>query len=175
VSGASNESLSQLFQQCRPELQGFLSHRLGRQDADDIVQETYLRLLQYPALDTIQNLRAFLFKTASNLVIDRVREQRTRFERVQEGADVDLLSSFAPTPEAAAEGAIELGRFRAVLAELPPVYRHAFLLNRVDGLTHTEIAKRLGISKKSVERYIEKAFDHCCSRLGRVHASSKRA
>jgi RNA polymerase sigma-70 factor (ECF subfamily) len=162
------------FHQCRPELQAYISRRLGRQETDDIVQETYLRLLQYPASDTIQNLRAFLFKTASHLVVDRVRQQRTRSEDLQEEANLDALSSPMPTPDVVTDGALELGRFWDAVAELPVLCRHAFLLNRMDGLTHAEIAQRLGISKKTVERYILKAFDHCYARLGRAHASSIR-
>jgi RNA polymerase sigma-70 factor (ECF subfamily) len=163
------------FHQCRPELQAYVSRRLGHQEADDLVQETCLRVLQYPAIETIQNLRAFFFKTASNLVVDRVRQDRTRSEDLQEEANLDSISSPMPTPEAVTDGALQLRRFQDALAELPLLCRHAFLLNRLDGLTHAQVSKRLGISKKTVERYVLRAFDHCYTRLGRVHASSKRA
>lgn len=77
------------------------------------------------------------------------------------------MCSSVPSPETAAEDGQQLDRLRAVLAGLPPLCRHAFLLNRLDGLTHAEIATRLGISQKTVERYIIKAFDTCYTGLGR--------
>jgi RNA polymerase sigma-70 factor (ECF subfamily) len=174
MSNDRNESLSSFFQQCEPELRGFLSRRLGPHAADDVVQEAYLRLLQYPCLDAVQNLRAFLFKTASNLMVDWMRQDQARAKHIQADVDLEILSIATPDPEAVADGALQLGRFWDAVGELPELCRHAFLLNRIDGLTHAEIAKRLGISKKTVERYILKAFDHCYARLGRAHASSAR-
>jgi RNA polymerase sigma-70 factor (ECF subfamily) len=174
MSDHRHESLSNLFQQCEPELRGFLSRRLGPHAADDVAQEAYVRLLQYPCLDAVRNLRAFLFKTASNLMVDWVRQDQARAKNIQADVDLEILSTATPDPEAVADGTLQLGRFQEALAELPVLCRHAFLLNRIDGLTHAEIAKRLGISKKTVERYILKAFDHCYARLGRAHASSIR-
>lgn len=49
----------------------------------------------------------------------------------------------------------------AALEELPAACREAFLLNRLDGLTHVEIARRFGVCAKSVQRYIERALRHC--------------
>jgi RNA polymerase sigma-70 factor (ECF subfamily) len=56
-------------------------------------------------------------------------------------------------------------RISAELDELPELCRHALLLNKLDGLTHAEIASRLGLSKKTVQRYILKALEHCADRL----------
>jgi RNA polymerase sigma-70 factor (ECF subfamily) len=175
MSDRKHESIGTLFQQCEPELHGFLRRRLGPEAADDVVQETYVRLLQYPCLDAVRNLRAFLFKTASNLMVDWVRQDQARAKNIQADVDLEILSIPTPDPEAVADGALQLARFRGALAELPVLCRHAFLLNRIDGLTHAEVAKRLGISKKTVERYILKAFDHCYARLGRARVSSIRS
>jgi RNA polymerase sigma-70 factor (ECF subfamily) len=66
-----------------------------------------------------------------------------------------------PDPEAQADTVESLERLHAALMELPLVCRDAFLMNRIDAMTHTEIATRLGISTKSVQRYVERALRHC--------------
>ncbi|MGH6856357.1 MAG: sigma factor-like helix-turn-helix DNA-binding protein, partial [Methylocella sp.] len=70
-------------------------------------------------------------------------------------------------PEAAAGGAMQLRRLRAVLCELPPLCRDAFLLNRIEELSHAEIAARLGVSVRTIDRYMVKAWEHLRGHFGR--------
>ena len=166
MSKPSEELVASLFNRHGGELLGFVSTRLQRQEAEDVVQKTYLQLLQHPNPDEIRNPKAYLFRTAINLALNHVRHQRVRSDHLQPDTDLDNLASPTPSPEVVTESSQQLAHLHAVLAELPLLCRHAFLLNRVDGLTHAEIASRLGISLKTVERYIIKAFDTCYSRLG---------
>jgi RNA polymerase sigma-70 factor (ECF subfamily) len=71
------------------------------------------------------------------------------------------------SPEAAAGGAMELRRLHASLCELPPLCRDAFLLNRIEDLTHAEIAARLGVSERTIDRYMVKAWEHLRGHFGR--------
>jgi RNA polymerase sigma factor (sigma-70 family) len=68
--------------------------------------------------------------------------------------------------ELPADATDNLERLQAALGELPRACRDAFLLNRIEALTHVEIATRLGISTKSVQRCIERALRHCARALG---------
>jgi RNA polymerase sigma-70 factor (ECF subfamily) len=165
MSSPIHEFFSRCFHQVDAELRGLLSYRLGPQEAGDVAQEAYVHLLQYPNPDSIENPRAFLFKTASNLVVDRHRQNRRRANHIDGEVDVEKLSSCTPDAETAADSALQFGRFLAALEELPELYRYAFILNRFEGLTHPEIAGRLGLSQKTVQRYILKALDHCAKRL----------
>lgn len=165
MSDSANEFVSSLFEQYGRELFGFLSTRLKPQEAEDVAQKTYLQLLQHPDPSEISNPHAYLFKTASNLAIDHVRRQRVHSDRISPGTVLEDLVSPLPGPEAIVDDAMQLQRFRAALASLSPVCRAVFLLNRVDGLTHPEIAERLGISKRTVERYMIKALDRCRRRM----------
>lgn len=167
MSKPTNELVSLLFARHGHDLLGFVSNRLKTQEAEDVVQNTYLQLLQHPHPDEIRNPRAYLYKTAVNLGLNHIRHQKVRSDHLQPDLDPDSVCSSVPSPETAAEDGQQLDRLRAVLAGLPPLCRHAFLLNRLDGLTHAEIATRLGISQKTVERYIIKAFDTCYTGLGR--------
>lgn len=130
-----------------------------------MAQQTYLHLLQHPAPGEIANPAAYLYRTASNLAIDNIRRENTRLRYTEAEADPETLSSAMPGPEAEFDHASRLDRFTAVLEELPELCRHAFILNKLDGLTHSEIADHLGLSKKTVQRYILKALEHCATRL----------
>ena len=65
---------------------------------------------------------------------------------------------------------MELRRLQASLRELPPLCRAAFLLNRIEDLTHAEIAARLGVSVRTIDRYMVKAWEHLRGHFGRGYA-----
>ncbi|QSA96013.1 RNA polymerase sigma factor [Methylococcus sp. EFPC2] len=148
------------------DIKRFLTWKVGEDDAADLTQQVYLRALEHSNLGTVRQPRAFLLRIAANLVVDTYRWRKTRAP--QDDAPLpnpEEIQEPAPGPEARVSGHMELQRFRSLLAELPAPSRHAFLLNRVDGLTHAEIAERLGISRKSVERHILKALRYLQDRM----------
>jgi RNA polymerase sigma-70 factor (ECF subfamily) len=167
MAKGSNEFVSTLFEQFGRDLSGFLSRRLESQEVEDVTQKTYLQLLEHPNPGEIRNPHAYLFKTASNLAVDHLRRRRVHVERVNSGVEMEALASAAPEPDTATDVARQIAKFREILADLPPLWRTVFLLNRIDGLTHEEIAQRVGISKKSVERHIIKALERFHRRLHR--------
>lgn len=77
----------------------------------------------------------------------------------------DALLDPTPSPERHVEAQQALKRFRELLAEFPPVCRHAFVLHRIEGLAHAEVAQRLGISARSSERYVMQAMRHIAGRF----------
>ncbi len=168
MGDSTSHFLHRLFSQYAGELEAFARRRVGAQEAPDILQEIYLRILEHADRIQLDAPRALLYKTASNLAVDALRRAETRrSHHTDEPLDLETLESPAPGPEALAESADELRCFRAALVELPSLCRHAFLLSRSDGLTHAEIAVRLGISKRTIDRYIVQALEHLRARLGR--------
>jgi RNA polymerase sigma-70 factor (ECF subfamily) len=165
MSIAKHEFVSVLFEQHGWNLFRFLSARLRRQEAEDVAQQTYLQLLQHPNPGEIGNPAAYLFRTASNLAIDTLRREKTRLRYTETEADPDSITSATLEPDDQLDRACRLDHFASVLEELPELCRHAFILNKLDGLTHGEIADRLGLSKKTVQRYILKALEHCAARI----------
>lgn len=153
-----------LFLQLRSELLSFLYGRVDRNEAEDIVQEAYLR---WQRLDTaaIENPRAFLFTLALNLVRDRARHLNHVCAHKEIASLYHAEASHAADPANRVEGQNQLDRVLHALLDLQETVRHAFLLHRFDGLSHHEIAQRLSISAKTVERHICRASEACLAIL----------
>jgi len=123
-------------------------------DAADLRQDVYVRVYE-AALKQIPNpVRPFLFTTARNMVVDRVRrEQVVSIEAV---ADLDELEIALdePGPERAIAARQELRRLQAALDQLPPRSRQAMMLRKIEGLSRREIASRMGIAEQTVAEYL---------------------
>lgn len=143
-------------------LHGFLCRalRLQPSDADDIVQDTWLRVIR-TSLAEVEHPRAFLSRVALNLFRDRhrrdaVRKAHLRLVATAEQARVDM------TALAEQECALELER---AILDLPANIRDVFVLSRFRRMTNRDIAAHFGISIKTVEWRIGKAIELCASRL----------
>ncbi len=147
------------------ELDRYAQRRLGRDDAGDAVHDAYVRVWQYAGSAAPDNPRAYLYRVVGNVAFDRANALKAAAERIDSDCDLDTLIASAPSPEAALEARERLQRCVEALDELPEIYRHAFFLHRVDGMTQADVARALGIPQRSVERYIAKALDHCLTRM----------
>jgi RNA polymerase sigma-70 factor (ECF subfamily) len=163
----NSHSLEELSVHDHKDIYAFATRRVGQQDADDIVQDAYLQLLHRDDKDVIREPRAFLFRVIANLSIDNWRKSKRRADAEHDiyDFDMDTLVSHQPGPEALTSSLLEFDNFLFVLDELPELQRHAFILNKIEGLTHAEIAERLGVSSKSIQRYLIDAMEHFASRL----------
>ena len=160
----SVDRLTRSFLEARDDLLRFLRRRSrgGRRGAaEDIVQTVWLKLRERDDSQTWEEPRAVLFTTAANLETDTYRREVSA-EKVfsNDAADLDAACPH-PDPEAQADAAGRLERLAVALEQLPPQCREAFLLNRLEELTHVEIAARLGVSTKTVQRHIERALRLC--------------
>ena len=138
------------YRQHRGWLLGFLRRRFGGQDAEDLAQETYLRAVAAGAI--IRNPKAFLARVALNAARDQARRRKVRPRLV--GAEAGPPAIALPVQDQA------LLLKDAILA-LPPKLQDVFLLSRFGGLTYEEIAHRLQISVKTVEKRMTKALAMC--------------
>jgi RNA polymerase sigma factor (sigma-70 family) len=155
------------FQDCYADLLRFLARRTGDVDrAADIAQDTYFKLAAIPSEhQTIENRRAYIYRVAGNLAIDRLRRDG-RHAAWLTGDEPDAeIADPAPSPERSAIAADRLRKVEQALEALPPKARLALMLFRVDGLSHAEIAVRLGVSDSMVAKYIGQAVRHCRDRL----------
>lgn len=155
-----------LYENHSRELGGFVRQRVGNGEAADIVQDIYLRAMQYADPGALENPRAYLYRVAANVSADRGVAIKAHNERIEHEVDPDELHATTENPETLTDARQRLALCLAALDELPADYRDVFLLHRIDGLTQAEISATLSIPKRSVERYIAKTLEHCIKRLG---------
>ena len=155
-----SQRISRLFSEHNEALIQFLATRLRSvQEAKEVAQEAYVRLLSLEDSGAVSFLRAFLFKTAANLAVDRIRGRN----RQQHARDAGLCddSREVPTPDREVAMAQEVEIIRRLVGELPPKCRQAFLLHRVQGAEFAEIASEMGLSERMVRHYVLRAVLHC--------------
>ena len=142
-----------------PALRGWLSKRsLAGLDPDDIVQETYARLVEIKSVDHIHNPRTYLFQVAKTVILMHMRRMKVLPMDAVEDFDALDLAAPDPTPEQIAADRQELRRIEAMIAALPARPREAFILRKVEGLSQRETAERLGLSESTVEKHIGKCI-----------------
>jgi RNA polymerase sigma-70 factor (ECF subfamily) len=131
--------------------------RRGRSahDADDLVQEAWVRLACYERDQTVSKPEAFLMRTALNLSVDAHRMSVNHGEEVL--LEEVVLVDAAPGAEAVVLARERMARLSHCLGRLNEKTRDIFLSHRVDGMTYHEIAQRHGLSISTVEKHIAKA------------------
>ncbi|HRE82228.1 MAG TPA: RNA polymerase sigma factor [Opitutaceae bacterium] len=144
-----------------PALRAYLHGFVNPSDIDDLVQETYLRILRARDFSRIASPRGLLFATARNAARDLFR-RRTAAKTIP-------ITEFVSSPvideaQTAAEVASrhqEADLLAQAIAELPSRCREILVLRKFEDLSHREIAKRLGITEHTVESQLTKALHRC--------------
>ncbi|MBD9413779.1 sigma-70 family RNA polymerase sigma factor [Pseudomonas sp. PDM16] len=158
-----NAQLARLFLEQRKALEAFVARRTGnRQVAADLTQEAFLRLARLPGDERIDNLRAFLFTVAGNLVLDHQRQAARRGLVEGELPDDEPACATPGLPERLAAEQ-EQNLLREAIAALPEPRRRIFLLYHVEGLAYREIAEREATTARSVEYHLRQALIDCRS------------
>jgi RNA polymerase sigma-70 factor (ECF subfamily) len=168
VQPDSSQGLEALYRIHRAALLRTLVARTGDAgEAEDILQEMWIRL-RHASTFPIANGRAYLFRMAQNLLLDRLREKQRRMRR--ERIWLDNLAGDAGGGSERADGGPnaeemmldreEAARLASALATLPDGARRAFELHKIEGLSHAEVAMRLGISRSGVEKHMAVAMKY---------------
>lgn len=138
-----------------PELRGYLRAKFSDQlDVDDLIQETYARLLQAREQTPLRSAKAYLFTTARNVAFDFFR--RRKIIAIDSIAEIELLPVFEDRPgiaEAICHDQ-ELQLLAEAIQALPERCRHVLTLRKLHGLSHREIALQLGIAENTVNAQI---------------------
>lgn len=134
-------------------------HTRCPQRAADLAQDTFCRLLERrPAMP--DDARPYLATVARRLLVDDIRTREVERAYLDILADQQGGTDYL-TPERIAAAVELLAGILRLLEGLPALTRQAFLLRRLDGLAHVEIAAALLISERTVKRHIAAAYAHC--------------
>lgn len=151
----------------------FLARLHSSTEAEDLVQDLYLKVTTARSVDDIRNPGAYLYRLASNLMLDRIRQQRRSAARdnawrathhvlsaVEDIADI-------PDAEAIVSARQRLKGVMTALEALPERTQRVFRLHKFEGLRHAEVALRLGMSRSAVEKHMIDALRHLVTKVGR--------
>lgn len=127
----------------------------GPPDPDDVAQEAYRRVLERNDLSSVRNVKAFLWRTARNLILDALKSAQSRAKYDFEVEQIFFpLKSDVSSPEVVIIARQQLKTINDLLETMPKTRRRAFLLHRIDRQSKTEIARRLKISRTMVHKHI---------------------
>lgn len=176
MEGGHSAALARLFREHNRSLQSFLTARLGNaHEAQEVAQEAYARLLQLNEPGAVSFLRAYLFKTAVNIAMDRARQRtvRARLDGLTPELPEEPVDSI--TPDRRLLASEELDLVERALNELPRKYRRAFVLHRFENWSTEQIASELGVQKRMVRNYICRTATYCKLRLdGQTPAQARQ-
>lgn len=159
-SEKSKESpILKAYLSCRDGLVRSIMKMCARQDdVDDILQETFLRVLNANEKSRIKSPQDYLFVVSRNLVIEKLslRSREIVMEINDAMVGIDDISA-----DRELHHKQKLGVLNEVLQSLPEKKRRAILLRKFYGLSHNEIAKKMNVSVSSVEKYIAGGIKQC--------------
>jgi RNA polymerase sigma-70 factor (ECF subfamily) len=162
MAGINQIEFDQIFMDWHNPLRNFIYYKTGdMQVAEDIVQDTFLKLWEKREIIKIETVKSLLYKIAGNLFLNMIEHEKVSFKFVTE---YDGNAYFnAPDFELEMK---EFDRWLQVsLSDLDEKNRTVFLMNRIDDLTYNQIAENLGLSVKAVEKRMGKAIAFLKERL----------
>ena len=157
VSAGQVARLAVLFERYhRPLFRYFVSMNGDREQAEDLVQEVFFRMLRYrTSYDPAQSFTAWMYQIARNAGVDQVRKRRAA-----EVVDIDsfTLTSASPGPEESASRGQDLALLRRAMDQLPEDKREILVLSRFQGMKHEDIAVVLGCEVGTVKVRVYRAI-----------------
>jgi RNA polymerase sigma-70 factor (ECF subfamily) len=167
MEAESPRGLSAVFLTQQFSLKRFIARFFSSpQDIEDVAQEAYLRAFNAEkAGEQVRSPKAFLFRIAKNVALNELaRKSRLLTDYIEDSTAQDVLDTGSST-EGQAMDQEKLAMFCRAVASLPVQCRRAFLMRKVYGLSHKEIAEQLGISISTVEKHVASGLLRCSTYL----------
>ncbi len=158
--------LAQYFATYGNDVRAYIRSRVGSPDlADDLLQQTFLRLLQRANWATVDNPKAYLKTTARNVLADHYKLKSVSFNAagVEYSEQRDADETWGPGR--LLQSHQQLDRLAGALEALSSTVRRSFILCRFFGYTHAEAGEVLGISPRTVEKHVAKGLAACFSEV----------
>jgi len=154
--------LTEEFISSRPTLVGYVTGILkSAKDAEDIVQETYIRMARSGRKEPVLYPQAYIFRIARNVTLDYLRRKKRKNAALSLISTVLSRSTETSNPEELLIADEQIRLLQAAILNLPKRCQQVYTLRKVYGLSHREIAEQLGISVRTVENHIASATMRC--------------
>ena len=174
--GKALSGVTRAFVENHGSIKSFLGRLLTqREDIEDIAQEAYLRAYVAEQSRGIDQPEAYLFRSARNLALTKLTQKsRQMTDLIDDLGPAVVLEGEAPLEELlAAEES--LGLHCEAVAHLPEKCKQVYILRKVYGLTHKEVAERTSLSVSSVEKYMLKGVIACRAYVERREGASRKS
>lgn len=162
---AASGEVRRWLEQYGPALRRYFRRRAGAAEAEDLVQEVFIRLVARSQGEAVEDVERYLFRIANNVLISRHRHD-TALVRKADDAHEPFDKADEISPERALIGKQALSQLASAVQALPPRTREAFVYHRFEEMTYAAIAARMGISASGVEKLIQRAMEHILCRMG---------
>ena len=160
-------SIQEIIRRHHGALIKFLRRRLSiADDAEDVAQEAYIRMMRYEGSSELNSPSAMLFRIAVNVANDHGRAAVARRNKCHTQIDDIELTSERPSVEREVLASQALDLLLETIEQLPPKCKQVFLLSRASDMTYPEIATHCDISVKMIEKHISRAIAACLEKVG---------
>ncbi len=157
-------AVTELFRRHNRALVGFLAARLDSEaEAQEVAQEAYVRLLQLERPGAASFLRAYLFRIAANLAVDRLRRRSVRARAPMAELFEEWLNT--PTPDQRALTDDEMRKVAEALRQLPREVSRVFVMHVIEGKSLQRIARETGVTDRMLRYRVARALAHCREHL----------
>jgi len=165
-NSCEEEVFNELFRTHSKNLYNFLYYKYGEDNnPGDLVQDAFIKLWNNCLKVVPEKARSFLFTVASNQALNEISKKKTALKYQKEEIHKDYSHE---SPEYVMEENEYMVRLQSAIEDLPEGQRVAFLLNRIEGKKHKEIAEMLDISRKAVEKRIYTALATLRDKIGEI-------
>lgn len=175
-NGGKAWSLARIYEAHVGEIIAFVRGKVGDgpPDPDDIAQQAFANYAAQQAPHKVENPRAFLYRTASNLIADYFKSAFTRTSVQAEGGKIEKLVTETNelTPEIVLLARERYKRVIDAMNALPRRQRRFLALHRLSGLSYEEIARRSGVGTSTVRRDVEAAVGACRRAIEQLNAEA---
>lgn len=164
-SVCESENFESIFNSNAETLRNFIYYKCGNeQQAEDIVQEAFIKLWNNCAKVIFTKAKSFLYTVANNMFLNEVAHEKVVLKYKQQSKE--KISN--ETPEYILREKEFHDKLQRTIANLPDGQREVFLLNRIDKKTYNEIAEIIGLSVKAVEKRMHKALITLRKEIGNI-------
>jgi len=153
----SRQEFKNLFEENYEQVRDYIYYKCGNiEQAEDVAQDAFLKLWEKRNEIKYDTVLSYLFRIAYNIFLNQIKREQLTFNFQNQSCENGIDNQ---SPEYEMEIKEFNEKLQKALAMLPEKYRVTFLMNRIDGLKYKEIAERLDISVKTVEKRMQKALN----------------